>query len=133
MKHLHHHAFVLGMGLVIASVIILVRTSYSSSSSEGPTDAPRETQKVPAPAAAKKESAEDRAIAEAEDCFKQAAQIFHAAGREEGREGERLQAKKLLEQAQDLLAPLSEENETAKDLRSKVGRLRLDVLKVSDL
>ena len=131
MKHLHHHALVLGTGLVLASGIILVRTSHSSS--EDPTEAPRETQDAPAPAAAKKDSAEDRAIAEAEDCFKQAAQIFHAAGREEGREGERLQAKKLLEQAQDLLAPLSEENETVKDLRSKVGRLRLDVLKVSDL
>ncbi len=131
MKHLHCHALVLGTGLVLASGIILVRTSHSSS--EDPTEASRETQNAPAPAAAKKDSAEDRAIAEAEDCFKQAAQIFHAAGREEGREGERLQAKKLLEQAQDLLAPLSEENETVKDLRSKVGRLRLDVLKVSDL
>ena len=137
MQHLNLHALVLGSALVVASLILVLRSSSAGREGDarpapgaGRAQPASVSRTAPAPGAAARE-AEEKAYREAQELVQQAAEIYQNSAGKEGTEVKILEAKKMLHEAQELIEQLPREEPRIRDLRNRLTQLSVDLSRVS--
>jgi len=130
------HVTVLGAALVLSAVILLARTSSTSSSEGGatPSGAPVEAKTTQASRPAGDDSSElQKKLAEIDSLISQAEENIRLANRKDGNEAQMNEVKHQLDEAQQAIEGLPETDPDVKRLRIKLGELRQLASRLSGL
>jgi len=130
------HVTVLGAALVLSAVILLARTSSTSSSQEGatPSGAPVEAKTTQTSGPAGDDSSElQKKLSEIDSLISQAEENIRLANRKDGNEAQMNEVKHQLDEAQQAIEGLPETDPDVKRLRIKLGELRQLASRLSGL